>query len=451
MSQYDRLEKSRRKHEPSNSGASRAAPPPPKQRPEWKGPGFSAKKAGKSNTPRIPAQAAAPNIQPQLLPLELQQLVLNIFRTTFPISQGPDELKPILQNIKDALFRRDFDLAFGNEEQCEAYAVRWSPSRVLGYSNLLAWVVEECKDESWIKRLLCDSSGSRDDLAPLNVLCIGGGAAEVASFNSLVRHLQPKSRGKPAEELEQNMKQLGIQTAEDEEAILKIHLIDSAPWSSVISKLQSGLTSPPTLSKYASASARASNTSFIKPGATEVTFTQADILSFNKEQLENIIGEGPTMVTMFFTLNELYTTSMARTTKLLMELSLASKEGTLLCVIDSAGSYSEVAVRKPNDTLGSSPATSEQETTPNFTSENSSSTSSKPSPKTVTFAEDEASKKYPMHWLMDRTLLGKGGGKLALWEKLVVDESRWFRLDESLKYPISLENMRFQVHLFKRV
>jgi len=451
MSQYDRLEKSRRKHEPSNSGASRAAPPPPKQRPEWKGPGFSTKKITKSNT-RAPVQASLPNIQPQLLPLDLQQLVLNLFRITFPISQDPDALKPILQNIKDALFKRDFELAFGCEELCEAYAVRWSPSRVLGYSNLLAWIVAECKDEKWIKSLQGDGSDASNSSEPLNVLCIGGGAAEVATFNSLVRHLRPRSRGKPAGELEKSMERLGIPGTDEGNAIMNIHLVDAAPWSSVISKLQSGLTTPPMLSKYASASARAANTSFIQPGATNVTFTQADILHLNKQELVGLIGIEPAFVTMFFTLNELYTTSIAKTTKLLMELSLACREGTLLCIIDSAGSYSEVAGSKLNEKSNSTSKVSEQENAPSSSSKELNSAISETTSKTVTFSEEnEVSKKYPMHWLMDRTLLAKETGKMSLWEKLIVDESRWFRLDESLKYPISLENMRFQVHLFKRL
>jgi 25S rRNA (uracil2843-N3)-methyltransferase len=58
---------------------------------------------------------------------------------------------------------------------------------------------------------------------------------------------------------------------------------------------------------------------------------------------------------------------------------------------------------------------------------------------------------------MDMTLTGNGKQERGKeeeevkWEKLVSDESRWFRLQESLKYPIPLENMRCQVHLFRRL
>jgi len=65
------------------------------------------------------------------------------------------------------------------------------------------------------------------------------------------------------------------------------------------------------------------------------------------------------------------------------------------------------------------------------------------------------SKRYPMQWLLNHTLLEtskeRGGKGDVKWEKLVSDESRWFRLADDLKYPISLENMRYQVHLYRRL
>ncbi|KAG9243846.1 hypothetical protein BJ878DRAFT_461485 [Calycina marina] len=407
MSQYERLEKSRRKHEPSNSGASRKPPPLPTQRPEWRGPSFQ-KKPTKTTVRPPPINSSS--IQLQLLSLDLQQLLLNIFRTTFPIAQDPEGLKPVLQKVKDALFRRDFEKAFGKEEWCEAYAVRWSPSRVLCYSNVLAWLLGKCKEERWVKGFY--QSKQPGDKQVARVLCLGGGAAEVVAFHSLVRHLHPTSCGKPEGQSIMEEGLLGVASKDNVVPILKVRLLDAAPWENVVSSLNEILTSPPALSKYASATARANNASFIQPQSVCTEFTKADIFSLNKESLGSIMGDDPTLITLFFTLNELYTTSLAKTTKFLLELTLATTEGCLLCVIDSVGSYSE----------------------------------------TVAFAEQHTqSKRYPMHSLMDHTLLGHKKGKGGLWKKLIVDENRWYRLEESLKYPISLENMRFQVHLFKRL
>lgn len=60
-------------------------------------------------------------------------------------------------------------------------------------------------------------------------------------------------------------------------------------------------------------------------------------------------------------------------------------------------------------------------------------------------------KKYPMHWLLSHTLMETAKGS---WERVVSEESKWWRLPDGetkLGYPMQLENMRFQVHLFKRV
>jgi 25S rRNA (uracil2843-N3)-methyltransferase len=41
--------------------------------------------------------------------------------------------------------------------------------------------------------------------------------------------------------------------------------------------------------------------------------------------------------------------------------------------------------------------------------------------------------------------------EMAKWEKIHEDESRWFRLASTLQYPIELENMRMQLHLYRRL
>ena len=60
-------------------------------------------------------------------------------------------------------------------------------------------------------------------------------------------------------------------------------------------------------------------------------------------------------------------------------------------------------------------------------------------------------KKYPMQWLLDHTLLQSGGNDdTQTWTKIAEDDAKWFRLADELEYPIELENMRFQMHLYKR-
>lgn len=191
----------------------------------------------------------------------------------------------------------------------------------------------------------------------------------------------------------------------------EIHAIDIADWSSCVGKLTTTLTTPPQLSAYASESAKAANKPLIDPAHLHVRFSQHDILDVDEHGLRGLLG-GVNLCTIMFTLNELFTTSIARTTAFLLALTDTMALGSWLLVVDSPGSYSEV-------TLGD--------------------------------GEDAKPKRYPMKWLLDHTLLEVAGGKNSKWTKHVSDDSRWFRLKPTLKYPIDLENMRYQIHLYQRI
>jgi 25S rRNA (uracil2843-N3)-methyltransferase len=56
-----------------------------------------------------------------------------------------------------------------------------------------------------------------------------------------------------------------------------------------------------------------------------------------------------------------------------------------------------------------------------------------------------------MQWLLDRIMLGTQEEPVngRRWKKLEGEESVWCRLGEGLEYPIKLENMRYQIHLYK--
>lgn len=426
MGKYDRKEKSQPKHgKPPSSGASKAPARITPGVPGWKGPGYIHKKKKPQRPSADSSAAAEPPKLEHVLPVELEQLMINVFRTTFPASNDFEALKPTLQEIKDALFRRDFDMAFGRAEYLEAYAIRWSPSRALGYAQLMAWICEERADDPCFQRLVGD--GAEQNQA--KVVCFGGCAAEIMAFSGLLRHLRPTdAAGKPnssSEDVSKDLQALSISEADASPTLLDLHLIDTADWASVLSKLHACLETPPTLSKYASAAARATNASFLSPGTVKHTFTRKDILSFSTEDLQAAIGPDPALLTLLFTLNELYTASMPRTTAFLLKLTEAAPSGSLLLVVDSPGSYSEAAVGSTK--------------------------------------EGEEKKKYPMSWLMDYALTPKpkkkatdddesGEGESAhAWEKVIAEDSVWYRLEEDLEYPVSLENMRFQIHVFKRV
>ena len=314
------------------------------------------------------------------LPQELQQLVLDIFKASFSERFGTD-LTALLQQIKGHLYNRDFLQAFGRDDYLEAYAIRWSPSRALAYLQIFHEVVSDIL---------------KTEDRNVKVACLGGGAgAELVALGGYIKALSSSLGGK-----------------EGGEAIISLSLVDIANWGTLLSNLRDQMTVPPTLSKYAAAHVKAANAALTSPSSLQYTFHRQDMLGENPEQLATAIKDAQ-LVTIFFTLNELFTTSISKTKAFLLLLGDIILPGGYLLVVDSAGSYA-----------------------------------------TVTLNESETN--YPMQWLLDHTLQipdpkdDDPPKKRLKWEKVQCVESQWFRIPHALKYPLELENMRYQLHLYKR-
>lgn len=317
-------------------------------------------------------------------PLDIQQKCLNFFRDALEPTEAESDA---LQEVKKHLFNRDFVQAFGKELYLRAYAGRWSPSRALAYHQVFVDVQNNV--------LATFNQSQVDDESVLRVVCIGGGAG--AELASLATWLRVESHSAP-----------------NQGRIKRVHatLVDIAAWGPVVTELHQTITSPPPLSAYASAAVREANEVMLSKEAYSVTFNQMDALALTDSQCKDIVGHAD-LVTMMFTLNELYSTSVARTRQMLARITAASRPGSHLLVVDSPGSYSTVSI-------------------------------------------NGADKKYPMQWLLDLSLVGtqkqsNGDDATPKWQKLVTDESRWFRLPQGLKYAIELENCRYQIHLYRRL
>ena len=349
-----------------------------------------------------------PNPSSIALPLELRQLLLNIFRNSFS-SRYDDGLKSLVQEVKKCLYERDFTKAFGKDEYLEAYAMRWSPSRALAYLNVFCGL-----DDLWI-RLTENPRGRRreDERAGdvTKILCLGGGAgAEVVALAGYLQYLNTQHSGRARSR----------SAAEAVRVSFKVIVVDIADWSTILQKLHSSITAPPALSQYASDTAKASSISLLDPSTYEMQFFKHDLLNVDVNRLASMLQD-TTLVTLMFTLNELYSTSMSATTNLLLSITFLLSPGSLLLVVDSPGSYSTVSIGKASD-------------------------------------EAKAEKKYPMQWLLDHTLLESaaiGSSKNSMqerqWEEVESHDSTWFRLPDGLKYPLDLEDMRYQGHLYRRI
>jgi 25S rRNA (uracil2843-N3)-methyltransferase len=332
-----------------------------------------------------------------------QQHVLDVFWHAFSEVLSSPDFTATMQSIKQALFDRDFAKAFGDPEHLAVYAARWSPTRALCYASVLNGMKEHL--EPLCSAPLLDGGdigddGALDEETPastadlqrppqLRVLSIGGGAAELVAFGAFLNeHASVKSAPLSG----------------------SITLLDSGPWNMVVSRLTTVLTTAPPLSKYASAAAKLSNAAMVSPSLFTSAFLQHDALTLSRDELSSLLGATPLLITILFTLNELFTASgIGKTTAFLLDLTATVPFGSLLLVVDSPGSYSETSVGKE-------------------------------------------AKRYPMQWLLDRIMLGTRREPVngRRWAKFESQDSVWFRLaGEALDYPIPLENMRYQMHLYR--
>ena len=370
--------------------------PPP--RPRWetnkKQSPVKAQKAQKLQKAKAADEPSAPSI-----PFELQQLLLNIFKDSFA-KRFAEDIKPLLQEVKGHLYNRNFTTAFGKIEYLETYAARWSASRGLGYADLF-W---DLRTHLWyVRPNERPKEGETDENEATNrrkMICLGGGAgAELVALAGFQKAVSNTDAG----------------DVSDSPFKMEVVAVDIADWTSVVSNLTKHATMAPALSKYASAAIQAANGPLVTTEDLVVSYQQQDILNADSDTLKTMLGDA-TLVTLMFTLNELYSTSLSLTQKFLLNLTSTLSTGAMLLVVDSPGSYSTITL-------------------------------------------NGAEKKYPMQWLLDHTLLTQIGGDAtgkqkateAQWEKVHEDESRWFRLNPDLRYPIELENMRMQVHLYRRL
>jgi 25S rRNA (uracil2843-N3)-methyltransferase len=375
--------------------------------------------------------------------VELQQKMLNVFRDAFS-SRMNQEFPQLLQAVKMHLFNRQFQKAFEGEALLETYAFRWSPSRALAYVEILSTIpplpdrlgrssndtITEAGQglASTIDSTTLLSSNATADgrleteqqsqPSPPNdpdeefgIVCLGGGSgAELVALAGYLRWIGSAHHQSPTK-LNDQKKSIR----------LKINIVDIADWSNVIRMLHCGVTTSPPISKYASTAAKANNTALTDADNFRVHFQHCDILNLSLDELKSVFREVK-LVTVMFTLNELYSTSIPATTSLLLSMTSILTPGALLLVVDSPGSYSTINVGQP---------TGENDT---------------PAPK-----------KYPMQWLLDHTLLesasvvcGDTREQEKRWEKVHSQDSNWFRLADELMYPFDLEDMRYQIHLYER-
>ncbi|KLJ13407.1 hypothetical protein EMPG_11659 [Blastomyces silverae] len=441
------------------------------------------------------------------LPVPLQQLLLNVFQSGLlsdraceaePLSRPLSEL---VQILKTHLYNRDFLSAFAdaNEELLKAYALRWSAGRALGYAGIFASVLQ------MIIQHRIAAAGS--NTIGQHIVCIGGGAgAEIVGLAAAWRWLNDGAHGRisnasgAASAAVNSNREAGISPPgiemqpanirdidkSDEDRVggantqpagqhpfpdLSITSIDIADWSSLVNTLNKAMLSESIPSSKACPAPLISckGTGSQGNGRFRVFFKKADVLSLTDQELCSLLTPPPAndingdmdldritmerneamLVTLMFTLNELFSTSIPKTTAFLLRLTDLLRPGTILLVVDSPGSYSTVTFATSNGH-----STQQSSTSPTtLPSDEDSTTRQAANVSAVKSDNTRQQRNYPMRFLLEHTLLSVADGN---WERVVSDDSRWFRRDASLlKYQvgdgIGLEDMRYQIHAYRRL
>lgn len=404
-------------------------------------------------------------------------------------------LSVLVQSVKQHLYNRDFDAAFttADGELLRAYALRWSAGRALGYAGIFGAAWELLEDDKDADRQVSRDKGQQGQVQELavhahtRVVCLGGGAgAEIVALAAMWGdRMDEKKKKSSAGD--------GDGDGDDDsggDETMSVTAVDIADWSAVVEQLTKTVsasvsdsitststtgTASPDPSSIASQSPSSSSPPLSQsPSGFTVAFKQLDILSQIDEthtEFEALFQHPPNttetaatqtclVITLMFTLNELFSTSSAKTSAFLLRLTDFVAPGTLLLVVDSPGSYSTLSLGKSKDNA------------------NANGNCNGNGNKNGNAEATEQGKTYPMHYLLDYVLLSvarrsnrnnnnnsnnnaqdgqekKKDGSSA-WAKIVSESSTWFRRDrERLRYivgdGVGIEDMRLQIHAYRRV
>lgn len=374
-----------------------------------------------------------PNSSPATLhPTDLQ--ILSLLSNTLSSTLTSPDLTSLIQRIKSLLYDKKFLEVFETEELLDAYGARWVPGRALGFREMFARSTaitsllsgDDSKEGSSPKKgksKATDEDDIASTLAELNIghfspgkrkiICLGGGAgSELLALAALRASVNSPTDD---EEKDDRSETKTIPRLPDWECVI----LDLGPYGSLLFKFEAGCrTTFPTLHK--------------NPNSFKTSFQQIDILTPPSSQssdplhllVSNPSSPHPPLITLLFTLTELFLQSRSQTILLLRRMTNSSSPGTLFLVVDSANEEaSSVGIGKEGrnwDLTGLLHGM---------------------------LCGDLLSRSVPAEGAAEENTKAQ-----AAWKLVEREDSRWYRLPQGLQdhYPIKLENMRYWLRLYRR-
>ncbi|KAJ3128868.1 hypothetical protein HK098_003195 [Nowakowskiella sp. JEL0407] len=291
----------------------------------------------------------------------IEDSILLLLGRSFSSVYANPEFNSQLREIKKYFVLRDYVSIFTNPTYLAIYTAEYIPGRALCYQNLFL-------SNDVLRKLIREDGGY--------VLSLGSGAgSELVGISSAlvgskvhISHTNESDASPPST------------------PHLTIHSQDLADYSTVLTQLESEVRStfkfPHTLLQCES--------------------SIGDILSPETSgQLISLIQKSD-LITCMFLLNELFASSKSAVVKLITTLVRTMKKDSLLLVVDSAGSFSNINVGGQE-------------------------------------------REYKIYMILDQ---------LKDFEIIEKDDSRWYRFpetNEALNYPTKLNNMRYFIRLYRKI
>ncbi len=301
-----------------------------------------------------------------------------------------------IQHIKSLLYDKKFLEVFENEDLLAAYGARWVPSRALAFREIF-------EDVDLVRRrLVIKGKGKAADEEERRqvVVCLGGGAgSELLAIAGLLGEINRTAGLLPEQ-------------TKVESAPVEVHMLDIGPYGSLVDTFGNGIRQELPL---------------LTPERMSILFSQTDILASQagatkpdgfEISLSSSSPDKPPIITLLFTITELFVQSKAKTILFLRRLTDLAPVGTLFLVVDSANEEaSAVQVGSQGRAFGLASI---------------------------------------LDGLLCSDIVQKNGDDVVRrkdWRCVEKVDTRWFRLREGLQefYPIKLENTRYWLRLYKKM
>ncbi|KAI9208724.1 uncharacterized protein BJ171DRAFT_489766 [Polychytrium aggregatum] len=300
-----------------------------------------------------------------------EQSLLNCIREACAPTLSSPDFEAKIRKIKQLFFVRDFGGIFNDPELVPAYSAEYIPGRALCYRELFT-----AHDE--LRQVLLKDQG--------HVFALGAGAGSelvglvsaMLGIDKFATYMQKRTAASAAaDEIP------GSEAEKRKLPRLTLHLQDIADYSCVLQPLEAAMRTHYRLPE------------------TRLTIESSvfDILDESPEAKALLLAHlsKATLVTAMFILNELLANNKKDCVRLVTQLVRETAVGSLLLVVDSAGSFSEVKVGQGN---------------------------------------------YMIYHLLD---------SIQGLEVVLKADSQWYRFPEDLNYPLRLNNMRYFLRLYRRV